>query len=45
MAKLVSTVRINLVVVGPEAPLAAGLADSLMAKGIAVLGPAARPPV
>ncbi|MBN1376354.1 MAG: phosphoribosylamine--glycine ligase [Dehalococcoidia bacterium] len=31
---------IDLVVVGPEAPLAAGLADKLQAAGIAVFGPA-----
>ncbi len=31
--------RINLVIVGPEAPLVDGLADSLRARGIAVLGP------
>jgi len=31
--------RIDLVVVGPEAPLAAGLADALRAAGIAVYGP------
>lgn len=32
---------IDLVVVGPEAPLVAGLADALRAEGIAVLGPGA----
>jgi len=31
--------QVNLVVVGPEAPLAEGLADALMAKGIPVFGP------
>ncbi|MBI3507650.1 MAG: phosphoribosylamine--glycine ligase [Proteobacteria bacterium] len=31
--------KIRLVVVGPEAPLAAGLADVLRAEGIAVFGP------
>jgi phosphoribosylamine--glycine ligase len=31
--------RIDLVVIGPEAPLAAGLADDLRAKGLAVFGP------
>lgn len=30
---------IDLVVIGPEAPLAAGLADALRAKGVAVFGP------
>ena len=32
---------VNLVVIGPEAPLAAGLADALAAPGRAVLGPGA----
>src|SRR5690242_16041792 len=31
--------RVDLVVVGPEAPLAAGLADACSAAGIAVFGP------
>ncbi len=31
--------RFDLVVIGPEAPLAAGLADALRAKGIRVFGP------
>ena len=31
--------HIDLVVVGPEAPLVAGLADDLRAEGIAVFGP------
>ncbi|WP_448585035.1 phosphoribosylamine--glycine ligase [Thermaurantiacus sp.] len=31
--------RVDLVVVGPEAPLAAGVADALRAAGIAVVGP------
>ena len=31
--------RIDLVVVGPEAPLVSGVADALMAAGIAVFGP------
>ncbi|HET9785179.1 MAG TPA: ATP-grasp domain-containing protein, partial [Terriglobales bacterium] len=30
---------VNLVVVGPEAPLAAGIADALRDKGVAVFGP------
>jgi phosphoribosylamine--glycine ligase len=34
--------RIDLVVVGPEAPLVAGLADHLEAAGIKVFGPSAR---
>ena len=35
------TERIDLVVVGPEAPLVAGLADRLEAEGIATFGPSA----
>jgi phosphoribosylamine--glycine ligase len=35
------THQIDLVVVGPEAPLAAGLADQLRAAGLAVFGPGA----
>ena len=31
--------RINLVIIGPEAPLASGMADSLSAEGIRCLGP------
>jgi phosphoribosylamine--glycine ligase len=34
--------RIDLVVVGPEAPLVAGVADALRASGIAVFGPSAQ---
>ncbi len=33
--------RVDLVVVGPEAPLVAGLADELRRRGIAVFGPSA----
>jgi phosphoribosylamine--glycine ligase len=33
--------RIDLVVIGPEAPLAAGLADDLRARGIPAFGPSA----
>jgi len=36
---LVRKERIDLVVIGPEAPLASGLADQLTASGISVLGP------
>ena len=34
--------KIDLVVVGPEAPLVAGLADDLMVQGIRVFGPSAK---
>jgi len=34
--------RVDLVVVGPEVPLVAGLADHLAAAGLAVFGPSAR---
>jgi phosphoribosylamine---glycine ligase len=33
--------RVDLVVVGPEAPLVAGVADAVAARGIAVFGPSA----
>ncbi|HJU57651.1 MAG TPA: phosphoribosylamine--glycine ligase [Actinomycetota bacterium] len=33
--------RVDLVVIGPEAPLVAGLADSMEAAGVAVFGPSA----
>jgi len=36
---LVRREKIDMVVVGPEAPLASGLADQLKASGISVLGP------
>lgn len=35
-------IKADLVLVGPEAPLAAGLADALVAEGIAVFGPSAK---
>jgi len=38
---LIRAERITLVVIGPEAPLAAGLADQLNAAGIPVFGPSA----
>lgn len=37
--------RIGLVIIGPEAPLVDGLADSLRANGILVFGPSAKPRV
>jgi phosphoribosylamine--glycine ligase len=39
---LVRAQRIDLVVIGPEAPLAAGVADRLRAAGVAVFGPSAQ---
>ena len=36
---LCNTNRVSLVVIGPEAPLAAGLVDALHAAGIAAFGP------
>jgi phosphoribosylamine--glycine ligase len=41
LASLCRELRIDLVVVGPEAPLVAGLADELRHRGIAVFGPGA----
>ena len=38
---LASSERVDLVVVGPEAPLAAGLGDALRARGVSVFGPSA----
>lgn len=38
---VVAAERVDLVVIGPEAPLVAGLADRLRAGGAAVLGPSA----
>ena len=38
---LATTQRVELTVVGPEAPLAAGLADALRASGIPTFGPSA----
>ncbi|MGW0501881.1 phosphoribosylamine--glycine ligase [Micromonospora sp. NPDC003241] len=40
-AGLAVEVAADLVVIGPEAPLVAGVADALRAKGIAVFGPSA----
>ena len=39
MVELARQHRVDLVVVGPEAPLVAGVADALRAQGIAVFGP------
>jgi phosphoribosylamine--glycine ligase len=41
VTQLAESERVDLVVVGPEAPLAAGLADELRARGIAAFGPSA----
>jgi phosphoribosylamine--glycine ligase len=38
---VVDELRIDLVLVGPEAPLVAGLADALRARGVRVFGPSA----
>lgn len=39
MADLAERVRADLTVVGPEAPLVAGVADEFAARGLAVIGP------
>jgi phosphoribosylamine---glycine ligase len=41
LVPLASELRVDLVVVGPEAPLVAGLADELRHRGLAVFGPGA----
>ncbi|MEO7634717.1 MAG: phosphoribosylamine--glycine ligase [Sphingomicrobium sp.] len=41
MVELAKTEAIDLVVVGPEAPLVAGVADALRAAGVATFGPSA----
>lgn len=41
LVSLARELRIDLVVVGPEAPLVAGLGDELRRRGIAVFGPSA----
>jgi phosphoribosylamine--glycine ligase len=41
LCSLARELRVDLVVVGPEAPLVAGLADELRSRGIAVFGPSA----
>ena len=41
LVPLAAELRVDLVVVGPEAPLVAGLADELRHRGLAVFGPSA----
>jgi phosphoribosylamine---glycine ligase len=41
LVDLVSTIETDLVVIGPEGPLVAGVADELRRNGIAVFGPSA----
>lgn len=41
LTELATNERVDLVVVGPEAPLVAGLADALRARGIPTFGPGA----
>jgi phosphoribosylamine--glycine ligase len=41
LVDLAVTEQVDLVVVGPEAPLAAGLADALRARGVPTFGPSA----
>ena len=41
LVPLAAELRVDLVVVGPESPLVAGLADELRRRGIAVFGPGA----
>ena len=41
MAALAAELGVNLVVIGPEAPLVAGVADAVRAAGIACFGPSA----
>jgi phosphoribosylamine--glycine ligase len=41
VAALATSLGVDLVVVGPEAPLVAGVADAVRAAGIAVFGPSA----
>src|SRR3954471_11206191 len=42
LVPLAAELRVDLVVVGPEAPLVAGLADELRHRGLAVFGPSAQ---
>ena len=41
VADLAASIRADLVVIGPEAPLVAGVADAVRARGIACFGPSA----
>lgn len=41
VADLAASIEADLVVIGPEAPLVAGVADAVRARGIAVFGPSA----
>ncbi|MGH7353802.1 MAG: phosphoribosylamine--glycine ligase, partial [Candidatus Rokuibacteriota bacterium] len=42
LVRLASVERADLVVIGPEAPLVAGLTDRLVDRGLTVFGPSAR---
>ena len=42
VAALAATLGVDLVVIGPEAPLVAGVADAVRARGIACFGPSAQ---
>jgi phosphoribosylamine--glycine ligase len=44
LVKFAKTERIDLTVVGPEAPLVAGVVDAFEAAGLRVFGPSAKPP-
>ena len=44
VAALAASLGVDLVVVGPEAPLVAGVADAVRTAGIAAFGPSARRP-
>ena len=41
VADLAASIRADLVVIGPEAPLVAGVADAVRARGVACFGPSA----
>ena len=42
VAALAATLGVDLVVIGPEAPLVAGVADAVRARGVACFGPSAQ---